>query len=154
MYDAREEENVSVQAFQQIYVAPIDDRLGTLLRTELRRALGENAKSNQKLYTLNVQVKEGTVGLGVQKDATATRANLIVSAQASLFDQEDQTLFSVDVSSRNSYNLLTETYATVEARNDAQRRGVRELAQQIRSHLAVYFLRRTQDDGQNQSRSR
>ena len=78
--------------------------------------------------------------LGIRKDETATRANLTMTAKFKLRDAQSKRILlrsrSVSVS---SYNILDALYATTVAENDAVKRGLRELADDIRLRLAVYF---------------
>jgi LPS-assembly lipoprotein len=42
---------------------------------------------------------------------------------------------------RNSYDLLRNKFATLAAEDDARTRALRELAEEIRTRLAIYFER-------------
>ena len=41
----------------------------------------------------------------------------------------------------NSYNILTSDFATLSAREDARRRGVNQLALEIRERTSVWLIR-------------
>ena len=73
-------------------------------------------------------------------DETATRTNIIVKTAFVLRAAEDnRVLYAGRASSINSYNILDEQYPTNVSAADALRRGLREISQDIKLRLAVYF---------------
>jgi LPS-assembly lipoprotein len=76
--------NQTTSALSQISVPPIPERLGQLLRIELTNQLTPLGPPQKPAYVLNVSVSEVRRELGVRKDATATRANLIITARFNL----------------------------------------------------------------------
>jgi LPS-assembly lipoprotein len=93
---------------------------------------------------LNVKLSESKQSLGVRKDATATRANLIITANFDLLDkQAGEKLLSGKVRSINSYNILDAEFATLSAESDARRRAARDLAAEIQSRLGMFLSRPT-----------
>jgi len=125
-----------------IKVEPIKDRIGQMLRNHLLTALNPKPRTRKPRYLLQNTVTESASSLAVKKSAFATRANLKV---ASLFHLRDATtgnlLFSADRSITVSYNILESEYATLAAEKDARVRAVRELSEDIRIQLGVYFSR-------------
>jgi len=133
-------------ALSEISVPPIPERLGQLLRIELTNRLTPNGPPRAPAYVLNVQVTESKQSLGVRKDATATRANLIITANFNLFDtQADENLLDGTVRSINSYNILDADFATLSAEADARRRAARDLATEIQSRLGIFLSQATAD---------
>ena len=131
-------------ALRQISVPPIPERLGQLLRIELTNQLSPKGQPQAPTYVLNVSVKENKQELAVRKDATATRANLIISATFELSDvQEKKGLLKGAVRSVNSYDILDADFATLSAESDARRRGARDLATEIKSRLGIFLLQQT-----------
>lgn len=129
-------------ALRQIGVPPIPERLGQLLRIELTNQITPKGQPRTPLYVLEVKVKESKQALAVRKDATATRANLILSANFKLkTGKESESLFTGTVRSVNSYNVLDADFATLSAESDARRRAVRDLATEIRSRLGIFLSR-------------
>ena len=124
--------NQTTTALSLVSVAPIPDRLGQLLRIELTNQLTPLGPPKSPAYVLAIDVNEVKQELGVRKDATATRANLIFTATFKLTDTEtNESLFSGTVRSINSYNILDEDFAPLTAETDARRRGARDLATEI-----------------------
>ncbi|MCH8036913.1 MAG: hypothetical protein IIC53_07290, partial [Proteobacteria bacterium] len=76
----------------------------------------------------------------IRKDETATRANLILSANFTLRDLESgRVLLEGRTSSVNSFNILTNQFATGFSEADARERALRELSDSIRVRLGIYF---------------
>ena len=93
---------------------------------------------------LNVSVSESKRDLAIRKDATATRANLIITASFILKrEQGGEVIFKGQVRSANSYNILDADFATLSAESDARRRAARDLATEITSRLGVFLAQRT-----------
>jgi LPS-assembly lipoprotein len=129
---------------RQISVPPIPERLGQLLRIELTNQLTPNGSPRTPIYVLKVSITERKQDLAVRKDATATRANLIITASYTLKDvQTEKGLLTGKVRSVNSYNILDADFATLSAELDARRRASRDLATEIKSRLGVFLSQQT-----------
>lgn len=129
------------QLLSRIEVPPIADRLGQLVRTVLNDRLKPRA-APQPLYAVVVTLTESTQGLAVRRDASATRANLIVNATFTLSDiSGGENLLSGKIRSVNGYDILTSDFATLAAEKDARRRGARDVADAIFDRLAIYMSR-------------
>jgi len=121
-------------------VPPIPERLGQLLRIELTNRLNPQGLPQTPIYTLKVSVKENKQNLAVRKDATATRANLIIVANFELANIADKKgLFTGNIKSVNSYDILDADLATLSAESDARRRAARDLATEIKSRLGIFL---------------
>ena len=124
-----------------IEVRPIPDRVGQMMRTELKRRLSINRPQGPAQYQLSVTLSEGIAELAVEQSAFATRANLNLSSSFRLVRRSDGLeVTSGTPSSVASYNILSSDFATQTARTDARERAVIGLAQIINQRLAVYFL--------------
>lgn len=135
--------------FELIKVEPIPDRIGQQLRNHLLTALNTNKRKVKPRYIMKTRIKEGTTSLAVRKSAFATRANLTVTASFQLIDSlGGKTIFSSSRSITVSYNILDSEFATLMAEKDARTRAVRELSEDIRTQLGVYFSR-AQDTGKS-----
>ncbi len=136
--------NQTTTALSQVSVHPIPERLGQLLRIELTNQLTPLGPPKAPAYVLNVDVSEVKQELGVRKDDTATRANLIITATFELTNtQTNENLFSGTVRSINSYNILDADFATLTAEADARRRGTRDLATEIGTRLGIFLSQPT-----------
>ena len=126
--------------FALIKVEPIKDRIGQLLRNHLRTAFNPKPRTQKPRYLLKTRVTESTSSIAVKKSAFATRANLKVTANFQLLNAATaKSIYSASRSITVSYNILDSEYATLAAEKDARIRAVRELSQDIRIQLGVYF---------------
>ena len=75
-----------------------------------------------------------------QSDQAATRTYLAISANYHLRVAEGQAeVLSGTVRSRTGFNLLTNEYASLVAKQNAEERAAEELADGIRQRLALYL---------------
>ena len=126
--------------FTRIKVESIPDRIGQLLHNHLLSALNPKGRPLKPLYVLNTKLTEGSTSLAVRKGAFATRANLTVSANFILINAlNGQSLYSGKSALTVSYNILDDQYATVASQADAEDRAIRQIGEQIKTRLAVYF---------------
>lgn len=124
-----------------VAVDPIEDRVGQLLRNALEdrinRAGGVTA---QKHYGLSIELSESSTGIAIQKDATASRSNLQLTATFVLRGN-GQTLWSERSQATVAYNILDNQYATIMAERDARERAVVRLADDIAERVGVFLSR-------------
>jgi len=123
-----------------VRIAPLPDRLGQQLHNFLRDRLNPLGQPSDPAYSLNIELNEYRQELGIRQDETATRANLIVSAQFYLKAiGSDKVLLRGLATSTNSYNILRSQFATTHAELNARKRGLREISDDIRTRLGIYF---------------
>jgi len=133
------------QYLARIDIAQINDRIGQQLRNNLLSRLSPKGVADKPLYSLNITIAESIANLGVKKSAVVTRGNLRLSASYSLTlikrDKENQQMHLADgsVLSVSSYDIPQAQYAARAALKDARTRATKELADDIRTRLAVYF---------------
>lgn len=126
--------------FAQIRIKPIRDRIGQQLHNHLLTILNPGGRPAKPHYVLDTQLTESTTSLGVRKTAFATRANLQVQANYNLISAETgKRLFKGESSITVSYNILDSEFATLMAEKDARERAVRELSEDMRIRLGVFF---------------
>jgi LPS-assembly lipoprotein len=145
LYGANKNTPATNERLELVDVLPIKNRVGQLLRTELTNRLSPTSLRPKPLYTLVVELNENKVSLAVQKESGATRANLIISGAFNLRQEgSKESLFTGNVRSVNSYDILLSDFATLAAESDARKRGAKDLANRIVDRLAI-FLMRAQD---------
>jgi LPS-assembly lipoprotein len=132
--------------FLLIEIATIDDREGQLLRNELIRRLHAGGNRQVPAYRLETRLSESKTVLAVQKNAFATRSNLAMVAKFSLRDVRTGAV-AFDSSSKVtvSYNILDSEFASLLAEKNARERGVRELSEDMRVRLGVFFDQQRRD---------
>ena len=144
LYATRDTEASSqvVDALSKVIVRSLPDREGMKLRQVLREQLQPQGLAANPLYELEITLTKRVEELGIRKDATSSRANLNLSASFYLHEA-GQRVFGDYVQTVVSYNILDDQYATGAAQADAENRAIRQVGQEIKTRLAVYFERRT-----------
>ncbi len=131
---------VAVDQLAAVRIEPLRDRAGQQLHNFLRDELNPKGQPIDPDYKLQIELSQRTEKLAFRQDETATRANIILKTAFVLrAAEDDRVLYSGRVSSIHSYNILDEQYPTDISAADALRRGLRELSQDIKLRLAVYF---------------
>ena len=128
-------------ALAAIDIQPIADRSGQMLHNELLQQMQPRGPAEAR-YSLSVTMAEGLANLGIRKDTVATRANLTLSANFTIAELGDaKRQLSGLAQSVNSYNILTSDFANLSAREDARRRGINQLALELRKRISVWLTR-------------
>ncbi len=129
-----------------VRIQPLPDRVGQKMHNLLRDRLNPRGQPVKPAYNLEIRLTETLQELGIRKDETATRANLILQANFVLRDAAtNDDLFRGRSRSVNSYNILESQFATQFSESDARDRALREISDEIRNRLAVYFARVAQN---------
>ena len=123
---------------QRVEIASIPNREGQILHNLLLDRLNPRGRATKPSYTLKSTISISTSSLGVSRDDTTTREKLIVSVNFVLSSKsgEDKTFSIRRVS---GYSQTESEYATLEAKNDAIRRSLREIASDARARVAAYL---------------
>lgn len=130
----------TVQRMAAVRIAPLPDRIGQQLHNLLRDRLNPQGQPRDPTYELRIELVESLQELSIRKDETATRANLIVTARFFLQEVDSElVVLRGAATSTNSYNILTSEFATTYAELDARKRGLREISDDIRTRLGIYF---------------
>ena len=129
-----------VAAMSKIAIRPIPDRPGMKLRQELREQIQPMGLQGAALYDLDVTLTRTVEELGIRGDATASRANLIISASFYLAEGGAR-VYGDRVQAIVGYNILDDQYATVAAQADAEDRAIRRVGEEIKTRLGVYLER-------------
>lgn len=123
-------------------VQPIQDRVGQQLHNLLRDRLNPLGQPAKPLYRLTIQLTERTRSLGIRRDATATRANLTMTAKFTLTDYAGGgVLYRGNAVSVNSYDILEleQQFSTMTSEADARVRALQDISENVRLRLAGYF---------------
>lgn len=133
------------QGLQSTRIDFVEDRIGQELRNQLLDRLTPYGQPDQALYALSITLDEGVQNLGIRKDDSSTRANLIINTRYQLSDARTRApLTGGTFRSVNSYDILSSQYATQVAKEDARRRGAEQIADHIETRLSLYFLDQAQ----------
>ena len=125
-----------------IEVRTSTDRLGYLVRDNLLDQLNPSGVEVPSRYLLQINLRRRSTALGIQLDNTATRFNLTLTARFRLLDAATRkVLYSSSASRIASYNAIRAPYAELAAQLDAEERAARDVGTDIRTQLAIHFVR-------------
>ncbi len=134
------DETPAADQLAAVRIEPLRDRTGQQLHNFLRDDLNPKGQPLEPDYKLQVELSQRIEELAFRQDETATRANIILNSSFVLRAAGDgRVLYSGRVSAIKSYNILDDPYPTDVSAEAALRRGLRELSQDIKLRLAVYF---------------
>ncbi len=129
-------------ALSEIRIAPIKDRAGQKLYNYLLDRLNPRGAPSHPRYILTTTLAISKVELGIERDETATRAKLSLSASFSLRNATDNAVVYVGSSqSTNSFNIVESDFATLSAEKDAIDRAARVVSEEIKTRLGLYLNR-------------
>lgn len=116
-----------------------EERLNRLAEDALIEALApDGMRSATPAFRLETRLRDSRRGLLIQDDTSITRYNFRVTATWRLIDPAgDRVVAEGKATSTVSYNVADSPFSTVIAREDAERRAVREIADEIRLRLAM-----------------
>lgn len=122
-----------------IRIEPIANRLGQQLHNALRDRFNPLGQPSSAAYSLRVQLTERTYGALTKPDLSATRRNVELNAYIYLSDTSgNQVLYDRAVIT-SGFDEFDDPLNDISAREDAERRGTLQLADQIRSRVAVFL---------------
>ena len=134
-----------------ISIQPIKDRIGQDLRNNLLVRLNLKGQAASPLYSLNVTLEETISNLGIKKSAVVTRGNLKLFATFTLSQAanaalgiKSSSLITSTITTISSYDIPQAQYSALAALKDARARAVKEIANDMRTRLGVYFRQRPQ----------
>jgi len=130
-----------------VYVDPIPDRVGYELRNSLLDLFNATGQADGAVYRLKLTLNEREEAVVLQSNTAITRYNYTLTAHYDLLPRESTSpVKSGDVTALSAYNVAAAPflYATVTEERDAKNRAANDVAQRIRTELAVY-LRRAAD---------
>ena len=126
----------------QIRIETIPDRTGQQLRNFLLDRLNPNGQPARPLYYLLVNINITRTDLGIERDETATRAILVLTANYRLVDRTKKiTLVKGSTHSTSSFNIVESDFAILSAETGATKRASRDVSENIKTRLALYFTR-------------
>lgn len=129
------------QEMTQVRIENIADRHGQMLRNQLIDKLyGSASYPTSPKYRLAIKnFDEEITSVGIKKDATTTRGRITITAHLVLTDYTGKILLSRKLKAVNSYNILEDQYGTLITRQDAQKRTIFEIADDVETQLSLYF---------------
>lgn len=138
----------TIAELNAISIDAASDRVGQEIRNQLIDRFGSDPASGSKRYRLSLEIEKQTQALAIQFDDTITRFNLFLTAQFDLVDLSTGAVIYRDTArSIGSYNVVQSEFATLISEQDAAKRAAREVSEEIRMLLSVFFSRRHAETG-------
>jgi LPS-assembly lipoprotein len=125
-----------------VYVDPIPDRVGYELRNSLLDLFNATGQADGAVYRLKLTLAEREEAVVLQSNTAITRYNYTLTAHYDLLPRESTSpVKSGDVTALSAYNVAAAPflYATVTEERDAKNRAANDVAERIRTELAVYL---------------
>ncbi len=140
IYGSAGSSNISAE-LSSVKVTPIKDRIGQQLRNLLLDRINPIGSPRKPNYQLSVQLSESKQELAIKKSEVSTRANLTFTAKFHLqgLNQFAGRSLTGKVKIVTSYNILSSDFGTLATEQDARRRAVRELSDDITNRIASYL---------------
>lgn len=125
-----------------VYIDNIPDRTGQRIKNILMDSMYKQGRPGAGAkYRLQVSsVSENIYGLGIAKDATATRSQILLSTTMSLYNAgTGERLMQRNLKAVSSFNTLASQYTTLVTEEDARTQAIEEIARRIETQLELYF---------------
>lgn len=134
-----------------VKIQVIADRLGQQVHNYLLDRINRKGRPASPRYLLTVDLSLYKTRLGIERDETATRAKLELNADFRLSDvKSEEVLVDQATRSTTSYNIVDSAIATRSAELDATDRAAREVSENIRLALSLYFRQRAAESASAQ----
>ena len=122
-----------------IEVAPMDGRLGFVVRQDMDDALARD-HDQPAIYRLGLANREVRVPRGISIANVASRYEVDVSTTYTLTEIATNKLITRGTVGVNvTYDVVAQPYAALSAEQDGERRAAEQVAQRLRLELATFF---------------
>ncbi|TWA95542.1 LPS-assembly lipoprotein [Azospirillum brasilense] len=143
MYGNLGANSIGTAELQQVEIGGIKDRYGQKLRNLLIDRFYADGRPAAPRYRLETVLTASEQKLSLQKDATATRAQLVVNAPYQLIDAATGAiLFQANARSYISYNVLEQQYGALATVENAYDRAILEISNEITTRVAAQLGRK------------
>ena len=133
-------ESILESEMRHIKINPIKDRIGQQLRNHLVHDVTPLGGSRTKKYILDVTLNESKQNLAIKKSEVATRANLHLTAKYEIRLSANGALLTAGQSQiTTSFNILSQSFGTIVAEQNARSRAIREISSDIGIKIASFF---------------
>jgi len=129
-------------ALAAIEVRPAPDRIGQILTQALREQLNPRGVNLKPRYFLSVALSVARSDLGIRRDNTSSRGELIFSVTLKLNPAGGgDVAFQDSIRSITAFNLPDDAYAATVAEQNAREEAANELGREIAQRIAVFMRR-------------
>ena len=132
--------NVAVdQQLAGIRIEPIANRLGQQLHNALRDGFNPLGQPAVSTHRLSVKLVTRVYGALAQSDLSASRRNVELTAFYQLADGAGNVVLTDQSQTTTGYDEFDDPLNDISANEHAQERGVLQLAELIKTRVAVFF---------------
>ena len=146
MYGTASTNDSGVRVDQQmagIHIAPIANREGQQLHNALRDRFNPLGQPGSSPYGLYVNLVIRTYGALARRDLSASRRNVEMYAFYALQDTSGNVVMRDRAHITSGYDEFDDPLNDISAQEDTVRRGMLQLAEQIRTRVAVFLTEGT-----------
>lgn len=130
-------------AVAPVEAAPLDRRLGQVLRNELLELVNPRGEPATARYDLGIRLATDRAALAIAADDTITRYNVILDAAVMLSERASGALVQeTTVRAVGSYDVQVSEYGTLIAERATREDTARDLARRIAAILAAILAQR------------
>ncbi len=123
-----------------ISVQNIKNRPGQILRNTLLNQLNPERERVITKYRLIVEIFESKSSLAYRRDMSATRTDLIITANYLLKDiKNGEILLKQEAKSISSFDVVESVYATLIAEKDVREKNLKVISNDIYTNLVIFF---------------
>ena len=131
----------------KIYVEPIANRLGQIMRQNLIAQFSPRVTSEEE-YSLTVVNRQTLYSeQGISKDSVPSRITIGYTADYTL-KKGDEVLLNDTAFAQSSYNILQSGYSTVTTKAAVERQIILQLSQNIALRVTAFLKKRLLNDEQ------
>lgn len=139
-----------------VYIAPIKDREGQILRHHLQTLFTSHVRQDEAPYALTVNLGKSEEELGFRRDETSRRTRITLQAQYSLVEKKSKkTLVAQTISVLTGYSVGSKSsFASlplIVSEKDAVERALSQLARDI--HISISSYLASSDSANNSDRT-
>ncbi len=141
LYGRREDGSSVDDRLKAVEIGLIADRRGQILRNLLVDRFHRDG-ATEPVHRLSVELQIVERSLGIQVDATATRAQLKMTTRYRLDDiAANKVVFRSSSRVVANYNVLSEQFATIAAEESALQQGLVQLSERVASRIGLFLNR-------------
>ena len=139
LYEARDDRAPVTAELNDVAIDNISDRNGQMLRNDLIDKMYSKGRPENPRYRLTVVLRSAEEGIGLLPNATTSLTELNLYADYTLKDTNGKELVRATAHSIATFNQLEKEYGTLAANQNAYRRCIDEVSEQIVSRISLYF---------------
>ena len=128
------------ETFSNVAIAPIEDRIGQVVRNHLQDRMNPYGSPAAPDYLLRVTLDQALEGYGFRTDESVTRESLTLTASYQLVDQKTgDVVLQDEVRAIQAYDVVQSDFANFSTQQDAEARTALQIAELLTARLGLYF---------------